>query len=79
MIATQNPPLPKLQSASMERLDWCQERIIEGMSSTAPVGYGGVSVLLVQHGETEKQELFADNLAIGVAQVKCELKSNNNL
>ena len=54
----------------MERLDWCQEPMTDSMSSTAPVGYGGVCVVLVQHGERLKQELFVDNLAIIVTQVK---------
>ena len=42
--------------------------LTDSMSSTAPVGYGGVCVLIV-NGETLKQELFVDNLAIMVTQV----------
>ena len=45
-------------------------KLTDSMSSTAPVGYGGVCVLMV-NGETLKQELSADNLAIIVTQVKC--------
>ena len=44
--------------------------LTDSMCSTAPVGYGGVYVLMNQHGETEKQELSADNLDIIVTQVK---------
>ena len=51
----------------MGRLDWYQEPTTEDLSSTALVGYGGFCVLMVQIGETMKQELFVDNLGIGVA------------
>ena len=54
----------------MDRLDWYQEPIIEGLCSTVLVGHGGVCALMVEYGETRRQELSADNLDTET-QVKC--------